>query len=110
MQALTIIPAWVWIAVSAVFFAVGEFFSKKFALSPGWGIFAAFILVDIISAAVWLPAIFQKNQLSITGVIWFIVSVMATVAIGVLAFDERLTIIQAIGLGVGAISIALLSL
>jgi len=110
MQIFTIIPFWIWITISAIFFALGEFFSKKFALNPGWVLFATFIIIDIISASTWLPAIFEKNQLSTTGVIWSIASVAATVLIGVLAFSEKLTLIQCVGLAFGVVSVILLSL
>ena len=110
MQTFTVIPFWVWITISAVFFAFGEFFSKKFALNPGWVLLVTFIIVDIISACTWLPAIFEKNQLSTTGVIWSIASVAATVLIGVLAFHEKLTLIQCLGLAFGAVSVLLLSI
>ena len=110
MQLFTVIPFWIWITISAIFFAIGEFLSKKFALNPGWILFAAFIIIDIISATAWLPAIFERNQLSTTGVIWSIVSVAATVLIGILAFNEKLTLIQCIGLAFGVVSVVLLSL
>jgi multidrug transporter EmrE-like cation transporter len=110
MQIFTAIPFWIWITVSAIFFALGEFFSKKFALNPGWTLFVLFIMIDFVSAATWLPAIFEKNQLSTTGVIWSIASVGATVLIGVLAFSEKLTLIQCIGLAFGFVSVVLLSL
>jgi multidrug transporter EmrE-like cation transporter len=110
MQIFTIIPFWIWITLSAIFFAAGEFLSKKFAINPGWMLFATFIIVDIISASTWLPAIFEKNQLSTTGVIWSIISVAATVLIGVLAFSEKLTMVQCIGLAFGFVSVVLLSL
>lgn len=110
MTIFTIIPAWAWIVISVTFFAFGEFLSKKFALNPGWTLFLAFIIVDIISASAWIPAIFQKSQLSITGVIWSVVSLIATVLIGILIFSEKLTIIQTIGLATGLVSIILLSL
>jgi multidrug transporter EmrE-like cation transporter len=110
MQALTFLPSWAWIIVSGVFFALGEFFSKKFVLSPGWSLLVIFLVVDILSALTWLPAIFEKSNLSVTGVIWSVVSVMATVAIGILVFGEKLTIIQSIGLFLGLIAVALLSL
>jgi multidrug transporter EmrE-like cation transporter len=110
MQIFTVIPFWIWITISAIFFALGEFFSKKFALNPGWTLFALFIVVDVISATAWLPAIFEKNQLSTTGVIWSIISVAATVRIGVLAFSEKLTMVQCIGLAFGFVSVVLLSL
>ena len=110
MSFFTIIPSWLWIVVSAIFFGIGEFVSKKFALNPGWSLFLLFLAVDIISAAAWIPAIFEKNQLSITGVIWSIVSLMATVAIGIFAFQEKVTLIQSIGLATGLVSVVLLSL
>ncbi|MDB5188080.1 MAG: hypothetical protein JWO50_600 [Candidatus Kaiserbacteria bacterium] len=110
MTFFTILPLWVWITISALFFAAGEFLSKKFALNPGWVLFTLFILVDIVSAASWLPAIYEKNQLSTTGVIWSIVSLVATIGIGVFAFNERLTLVQSIGVALGGVSIILLSL
>lgn len=109
MAIFTIIPAWLWIVVSSVFFAFGEFISKKFALNPGWGLFLAFLVVDTISASAWIPAIFEKNQLSITGVMWSIVSLMATVLIGLLVFNEKLTLVQSIGIMFGMVSVILLS-
>ncbi len=109
MEILTIIPSWIWIAISAIFFAFGEFLSKKFALSPGWTLFVLFLIVDIISAAAWIPAIFEKNQLSITGVIWSIVSLIATVAIGILIFNEKLTPTQSVGMALGFLAVILLS-
>jgi len=110
MQIFTAITFWIWIALSAIFFALGEFISKKFALNPGWTLFVLFIIVDLISATAWLPAIFERSQLSTTGVIWSIVSVAATVLIGVLAFSEKLTLVQCIGLAFGFVSVVLLSI
>jgi multidrug transporter EmrE-like cation transporter len=110
MQIFTAITFWIWIALSAIFFALGEFLSKKFALNPGWTLFVLFIIVDLISATAWLPAIFERSQLSTTGVIWSIVSVAATVLIGVLAFSEKLTLVQCIGLAFGFVSVVLLSI
>lgn|ERR1035437_1244993 len=110
MNIFLFLPAWAWILISAIFFGIGEFVSKKFALNPGWTLFILFIAFDIISAAAWIPAIFEKNQLSATGVIWSIVSLMATVSIGILAFHEKVTLVQSIGLATGLVSVVLLSL
>lgn len=109
MNILTVLPAWLWILISALFFACGEFLSKKFTLNPGWLLFLIFIVVDALSAITWLPALFEKNKLSTTGVVWSLVSLMATVAIGVLVFDEKITFVQSLGLATGLISITLLS-
>jgi len=92
------------------FFRTRRVFSKKFALNPGWALFTLFIIVDLISAVAWLPAIYEKSQLSTTGVIWSIFSVAATVLIGILAFSEKLTLVKCAGLAFGLVSVVLLSL
>jgi multidrug transporter EmrE-like cation transporter len=109
MNIFALLPAWVWIVISGIFFAAGEFLSKEFALNPGWGIFGFIVLVDVISITTWLPAIFQKNQLSITGVIWSLASLMLTVGVGVLLFNEKLTLIRVLGIFFGIIALILLS-
>ena len=110
MIIFSFIPAWLWLVVSTIFFALGEFFSKKFALNPGWTLFGYIIIIDIISISTWLPAIFEKNHLSTTGAIWSILSLVMTVLIGILLFGEKLTLIQSIGIFLGIISVTLLSL
>ena len=109
METLVLIPSWAWIAISTILFAFGEFLSKEFALNPGWKFFIFFMIINTISAAAWIPAIFEKNQLSITGVIWSIVSLIATVTVGILIFHERLTPTQTVGLVFGFVAVILLS-
>ena len=87
----------------------GEFLSKEFALSPGWGLFGFILLVDVLSISAWLPAIYQKNQLSIIGVVWSLASLMLTVGVGVLVFNEKLTPIRILGIFFGIIALILLS-
>ena len=110
MQIFTALPVWFWIGLSALFFAAGEYVSKLFAINPGWSAFLLFIVVDIISAATWIPAIFEKNQLSVTGVVWSVASVMATVAVGALLFHEKVTTMQVVGLVLGVVAVGLLSI
>ena len=109
MAIFTFFPFWIWIIISAIFFALGEFVSKEFALNPGWTLFLLFLVVDIISATAWIPAIFEKSQLSITGVIWSVVALIVTVVIGILIFNEKLTMTQTIGLAFGFVAVILLS-
>ncbi|OGF31190.1 hypothetical protein A3H09_02420 [Candidatus Falkowbacteria bacterium RIFCSPLOWO2_12_FULL_45_13] len=58
----------------------------------------------------WLPAIMQKNQLSIVGAIWSVMSLLATVLIGLLIFGEKLNVIGIIGVVAVMVAVALLSL
>jgi|SRR3989344_7079352 len=100
----------VWLIFSGLFFAFGEFLSKKFALDPS-AKYVVFVLI-IYSAGVlaWLPAILQKNQLSIVGTIWSMISLLATVLIGVILFKEKLGLFGIAGVAAAFVSIILLSI
>src|ERR1044072_9932324 len=109
MNFLLTIPAMAWLVCSALFFAFGEFLSKKFALAPSTSYVISIVFVYALGTLAWLPAILQKNQLSIVGAIWSVLSLLATVLIGVLIFGERLNGVGIAGIIFGAIAIALLS-
>lgn len=98
-----------WLLLSALFFATGEFFSKKFALAPKMTLVFLVLCAYTLGTLAWLPAILQKNQLSIVGVLWSVLSLLATVLIGVLLFGEKLSTAGWFGIFFGALSIVLLS-
>lgn len=98
-----------WLILSAIFFAVCEFLSKKFAIQPKWSIFWIIIIVNTLAILVWLPAIMQKNQLSIVGVMWSVMSLLATFLIGIVVFSEKITLLGIVGIIFAFISIILLS-
>ena len=98
-----------WLIFSAIFFAIGEFLSKKFALNPNITLVIIIIIVYSISVLLWLPAILQKNQLSIVGTMWSIMSLLITVLIGVLIFKEKIDLTSLIGIIFAFIAIILLS-
>jgi multidrug transporter EmrE-like cation transporter len=100
----------VWLVISAIFFAVVEFFSKKFALSPKFSFIILIVVLDIFCVLTWLPVILQKNSLSIVGVMWSVLSLVATVLMGVLIFGEKISFIGTLGLISSFISIILLSI
>jgi len=97
-----------WLVLSALFFAVGEFWSKKFALNPKFSYIALVVMIYAFGTLAWLPAILQKNSLSIAGTIWSIMSLFATVLIGVLLFGEKLSVIGIVGMILALIAIVLL--
>ena len=105
-----ILPAWIWLLISVIFFAGGEYLSKQFALTPSISMVAIVVSVYALGSLLWLPAIFQKNQLAITGTLWLLIGLAATVSIGLFVFGERLSLLQTIGLVFAFISVALLSL
>ena len=99
----------IWLILSAICFAVGEFLSKKFAINPKISYVFLILLAYCVGTLFWLPAILQKNQLSIVGTIWSVLSLLATVSIGVLVFSEKLNLVGTVGIIFAFISIILLS-
>ncbi|MEI8339197.1 MAG: hypothetical protein WCF94_00860 [bacterium] len=100
----------VWIIISTFFFAIGEYASKKWALSPTSGFAIIVVLTYVLSSVTWLPAIFQKNQLSIVGVMWAVMSLVLTVLIGVIFFGEKLDTLTIVGIVLAVASVAILSM
>jgi len=109
MSIIYSIPAFAWLLLSVVFFAVGEYFSKKFALGPSFKFVLLILSAYILGTLAWLPAILQKNQLSVTGTIWSVLSVLATIGIGILIFKEHLNALQVAGLVLAIVALALLN-
>lgn len=99
----------VWLVLSAIFFAICEFLSKKYALSPKTSTLIYILIINSLAVLVWLPAIMQKNQLSIVGVMWSVMSLLATFLIGILLFKEKLNLTGVVGIIFAFISIILLS-
>ena len=110
MNLITEIPAMVWLMLSAIFFAFGEFLSKKFALAPSLYYVLIIVVIYSIGVLAWLPAILEKNQLSIVGTIWSVLSLLTTILIGVLIFKERLSLVGFVGIVFAFIAIILLSI
>ncbi len=103
-------PYLVWLVLSALCFAVGEFFSKKFGLEPGWMKFALVMGSYFVGVLFWLVAITENNQLSIVGAIWSVLSLLATVLIGTLIFGEHLSALALVGIALGLVSVFILSI
>jgi uncharacterized membrane protein (UPF0127 family)/multidrug transporter EmrE-like cation transporter len=99
----------IWLVLSALSFAVGEFLSKKFALDPKISYILLILTAYCIGTLFWLPAILQKNQLSIVGTMWSVMSLLATVLIGVVIFKEHLSRTIIIGIVLAFLAIVFLS-
>ena len=110
MNVLLAVPYIIWLVLSALCFAIGEYFSKKFGLAPGWFYLGAVLASYILGTFFWLPAIIQNNQLSIVGAMWSVMSLLATVLIGVLIFGEHLNTLAIAGIFLGFLSVFLLSI
>ena len=88
----------IWLVASAIFFAVGEFLSKKFALNPKFLYIIVILVVYSFGVLAWLPAILQKNSLSIVGTMWSVLSLLTTILIGILIFKEKLSMVGIAGM------------
>ncbi|MFA5021925.1 MAG: hypothetical protein WC508_02525 [Patescibacteria group bacterium] len=100
----------IWLIISAIFFAVGEFLSKKFALNPSLTYVVCIVVVYAFGTLAWLPAILQRNQLSTVGVMWSVLSLLTTVLIGTIIFSEKLSLVGLLGIIFAFIAVILLSI
>jgi multidrug transporter EmrE-like cation transporter len=99
----------IYVALSAACFAVGEYASKIYAMQQTpLRLFILFFAYNL-GVALWIPAIVETNKLAIIGAIWAVLSLFATVMIGVLMFGEKLSPSQWIGIVLAAISVYLLA-
>ena len=100
----------IWLVFSALFFSCGEYFSKKFALNPSFTYVLYIALAYFVGTMFWLPALMQRNQLSIVGAMWSVLSLLMTVFIGVVLFKEGLSALGIVGIVLALISIVVLAL
>ncbi len=108
MNILLAIPAIIWLCISASLYAVGEYLSKIWGMKPSFHLALVFVLFSAFSGLTWLPALLHKNQIAIMGTIWLLLATIATIAVGVFIFHERITTIEWIGLILALVSLAIL--
>lgn len=83
--------------------------SKKFALNPKFTYVICILAVYAFGVLAWLPAILQKNQLSIVGTMWSVLSLLTTILIGIIIFNEKLSATGIAGIIFAFIAVILLS-
>jgi multidrug transporter EmrE-like cation transporter len=103
------VPYIIWLLFSVIFFGWGEYLSKKFTLTPTWNYVLGVEIVYAIGVLFWLPALLQKNQLSVLGTMWSLLSLITTVVIGLVIFGERLNMFGIVGIVMAFIFIIILS-
>jgi multidrug transporter EmrE-like cation transporter len=107
---LSAVPALLWLCLSGLLFAGGEYFSKRYILAPHWSILFLLLLLYCVGALAWLPALQRGKDLSVVGTLWSVIGLCLTVLIGVLIFGERLTLLRGVGIGLSVLAIVLLSM
>lgn len=99
-----------WLLVSVMFFAVGEYFSKAWALHPSYKTALTLVTMYVLGTLAWLPAIYRGQIISVVGTIWSLMSLLMTLFVGVALYHESLSHIQMVGIGLAFIAIILLSI
>jgi multidrug transporter EmrE-like cation transporter len=106
---LVVFPPFVWLMLSASFYAGGEYFSKLWAISPTVSISFQVLVCYSFAALTWLPALLHKNQITIMGASWLLLATLVTVIIGFFVFSESLTSLHWLGVGLACTAMVLLS-
>ena len=106
---LVVFPPFVWLMLSASFYAGGEYFSKLWAINPTVGISLQVVMFYSMAALTWLPALLHKNEITIRGATWLLLATAATVVIGCFVFNESLTSMHWLGVGLACTAPVLLS-
>jgi multidrug transporter EmrE-like cation transporter len=109
MQALLYVPAWAWLLASASFVGAGDYLAKKFGTHPSFIAAAVTLGTYSMGTMCFLPVLLHKNELARMGMIWYILSMLATVVIGICVFHEILTVRQWTGLVLAGTGLVLLS-
>lgn len=110
MNSLLSIHYLYWVALSAILTAAGEFLSKEFALYKKPSYFILLLVAYTLGTLAWIPAILQKNSLTIAGTLWAVLTLTATILIGTLIFGEKVNTLGVVGLVAAMIAVILLSL
>jgi multidrug transporter EmrE-like cation transporter len=103
------LPPIIWLVLSGIFFAGGEYLSKSWVLSPRPLILFALTISYMTGVIFWLPALKQRPELAITGTLWSVITLLITVAMGVFLFGESISSKQILGILFAIAAVVLLS-
>jgi len=106
---ITRISPIVWLVMSAAMIGAGDYFSKKWAISPSLRGIIYTLVCYCCSSLCWLPALYQKNHLAILGTAWSVLATIATILVGVSVFGEVLEFHHWVGLVLALGAVGLLS-
>ncbi|TSC58881.1 MAG: hypothetical protein Greene041619_259 [Candidatus Peregrinibacteria bacterium Greene0416_19] len=110
MKIILAVPAPVWLLLSALFFAWGEYTSKQWGYAPSLSLTLMTVGIYALGTLAWLPALLHNNHLAIMGTAWLLLATIATVAIGIFVFHEHVSTVKMIGIFFSLLSLVLLSI
>jgi len=109
MDFFIFLPAWAWLAISALFYAGGEYFSERTVLHATWQNYLILVVLDVLSITLWLPALYEKNNLAVTGTLWLMFALAVTVLLGIFVFNQPVTARAVMGILLALVVVYLLS-
>jgi multidrug transporter EmrE-like cation transporter len=96
------------ILLSGLCVVLGDIFGKIWSENLNKNFFLLSILFYGLSSVFYMPALL-KEGLTITSVIWSLISILGFLIVGILIFHEKLTPVQIIAVVLGMISLVLFS-
>lgn len=96
-------------AITGILTTLGNVYAKEWAVKSGVGLFAM-TLAFYLAGSVVFPFSLKFGSLTILNTLASVVTILATVLIGLLYYREHITTVQALGLFLGGIALILLSL
>jgi multidrug transporter EmrE-like cation transporter len=99
-----------WLIISMVFYAGGEYLSKKFAMNPRFNTVILILIFYSLGVLAWLVALWRRDELAVVGATWATLSVLTTISIGIFIFGEKLSPLGLVGIITATVAILLLSI
>jgi len=103
------VPVWTLIIVSATCATIGDYFGKLWSTNLKPEYFWLNLIFYSLSSLLYLPALL-KEGLTITSIVWSLLSIIGFLFIGLIIFKETLTVVQGFAVFFGVISLVLFSL
>lgn len=98
--------AWIFPLLLLILFEIiADIFSKQWALSGSWIMWAGAVIGYIIANVFWLFAIRSGSELARGALMFTVGAAIVAVLLGVFIYKEELSAYQLIGMGLGIISL-----
>jgi multidrug transporter EmrE-like cation transporter len=100
----------IWLyAIAMVFYCGADILSKYFGMKPTLFMGSTVMTCYIVGTFCWLGIMAQRNELALMSLIWQILATITSVSVGVLYFQEKLTMVQWSGAAFAIVGFILLS-
>ena len=103
------LKVWMLLGCSMVGYALAEYWSKLWSLTPTALLAGAAVFGYLINVVFWFPALKQHQGLAVLSMIYSLAYCTISVCIGVLLFHEPMSLRQECGVVLAMIAIAMMS-